>query len=273
MTGAKFEKLVGIMSTLRGPDGCPWDKEQDLDSLKPMLIEEVYEVIEAVDDRDYEGLSEELGDVLLHVVFNAQLGAEIEKFTIDDVIDGICDKLVRRHPHVFGDEKAGSAEHVVEKWEAIKAREKQDKHTGPSEQASSILEGIPAKLPALHEAHKISTRVARVGFEWPDIDAVFDKLQEEIQELREAIAMPEAERSRDDLENEIGDTMFVLVNIARFLKLDTESSLKRANRKFRARFNFVEQDLESQGKTLEQASLGEMEESWQRAKRRAPEGG
>jgi MazG family protein len=267
MTGAKFERLVQIMSTLRGPDGCPWDKEQNLDSLKPMLIEEVYEVIEAIDDRDYDGLSEELGDVLLHVVFEAQLGREMEKFTIDDVIDGICDKLVRRHPHVFGDESAEDAEQVVENWEAIKTREKEGRDDDGSAPGRSLLEGIPRKLPALHEAHKISSRVARVGFDWPEIDAVFEKLQEEIQELHEAIAQPEAERSREELENEIGDTMFVLVNIARFLDLDTESSLKRANRKFRARFNYIEKELKGAGKTLEESTLAEMEASWQRAKR------
>ena len=269
MTGAKFEKLVGIMSTLRGPDGCPWDKEQDLDSLKPMLIEEVYEVIEAIDDRDYPGLSEELGDVLLHVVFNAQLGGEMDAFTIDDVIDGICDKLVRRHPHVFGDESADSSEQVVAKWEAIKAREKQDKGDGGRTGPASILDGIPRKLPALHEAHKISSRVARVGFDWPDIENVFDKLQEEIQELREAIAVPKDERSREDIENEIGDIMFVVVNISRFLDLDTESSLKRANRKFRGRFKFIEKELAGRGKTLEESTLGEMEEIWQLAKQQS----
>jgi MazG family protein len=269
MTGAKFEKLVGIMATLRGPDGCPWDKEQDLDSLKPMLIEEVYEVIEAIDDRDYRGLSEELGDVLLHVVFSAQLGGEMDAFTIDDVIDGICDKLIRRHPHVFGDESADSSEQVVEKWEDIKAREKQDKVDGGSTGPGSILDGIPPKLPALHEAHKISSRVARVGFDWPDIENVFDKLQEEIQELREAIAVPKDERSREDIENEIGDIMFVVVNIARFLDLDTESSLKRANRKFRGRFKFIEKELAGRGKTLEESTLGEMEEIWQLAKQRS----
>ncbi len=264
MTGAKFERLVDIMARLRGPDGCPWDREQDLESLKPMLIEEVYEVIDAVESRDYEGLAEELGDLLLHVVFHAQLGREMNEFAIDDVIDGICDKLIRRHPHVFGDEKAADADEVVENWEAIKVREKSEKPAKDGLQ--SVLHGIPAKLPALHEAHKISSRVARVGFDWPEIDGVFDKLHEEIQELREAIALPPGNQAREALEDEVGDALFVMVNIARFLKIDSESALKRANRKFRARFQFIERQLEEEGKTLEESSLAEMEAIWQRAK-------
>ena len=263
MTGAKFERLVDIMARLRGVDGCPWDREQDLESLKPMLIEEVYEVIDAVDNQDYEGLAEELGDLLLHVVFHAQLGREMNEFGIDDVIDGICDKLIRRHPHVFGNEQACDADEVVEKWEEIKAREKSEKS---KDSGKSVLHGIPAKLPAFHEAHKISSRVARVGFDWPEIDRVFDKLAEEIQELREAIAMPSGNQARESLEDELGDTLFVMVNIARFLKIDSESALKRANRKFRARFQFIERELDGEGKTLEQSSLAEMEAIWQRAK-------
>ena len=263
MTGAKFERLVDIMARLRGPDGCPWDREQDLESLKPMLIEEVYEVIEAVDNQDYEGLAEELGDLLLHVVFHAQLSREMNEFGIDDVIDGICDKLTRRHPHVFGNEQAGDADEVVEKWEAIKAREKSEKS---KDSGQSVLHGIPAKLPAFHEAHKISSRVARVGFDWPEIDRVFDKLAEEIQELREVIALPPGNQAREALEDELGDALFVMVNIARFLKIDSESALKRANRKFRARFQFIERELNGAGKTLEQSTLAEMEAIWQRAK-------
>ena len=263
MTGAKFERLVDIMARLRGPDGCPWDRKQDLESLKPMLIEEVYEVIDAVDNQDYEGLAEELGDLLLHVVFHAQLGREMNEFGIDDVIDGICDKLIRRHPHVFGNEQAGDADEVVKQWEAIKAREKSEKSRDSSQ---SVLHDIPAKLPALHEAHKISSRVARAGFDWPEIDRVFDKLHEEIQELREAIALPPGNQAREALEDELGDALFVMVNIARFLKIDSESALKRANRKFRARFQFIERELAGEGKTLEESSLAEMEAIWQRAK-------
>jgi MazG family protein len=265
MTGGKFEGLVQIMARLRGPDGCPWDREQDFKSLKPMLVEEVYEVLEAIDAEDYQGLAEELGDLLLHVVFHARLGEELGRFQIDDVIDSISEKLIRRHPHVFGDEEATSARDVVDNWEAIKRQEKASKGAGDP---PALLDGSPRKLPALHEAHKISSRVARVGFEWPEIDAVFDKLQEEIQELRDEIARTDGATHRDAIESELGDTFFVLVNIARFLELDSESALKSANRKFRSRFEYVEQALVRAGKARSEWSLEEMESLWQQAKKK-----
>ncbi len=265
MIGRNFERLVEIMTTLRAPEGCPWDREQDFDSLKPMLIEEVYELIDAIDDRDYPGIAEELGDVLLHILFNAQLGKEAGKFTIDTVIQGISEKLVRRHPHVFGNEAAADADQVVTNWEAIKEREKAEKGEGDPTRPPSVLEGIPSKLPALHEAHKISSRVVRVGFDWPEIDAVFDKLQEEIAELREAIADGSASEAVAD---EVGDVLFTMVNVARFLNIDTESALKRSNRKFRSRFRYVEEQLSLEGKTATDASVEEMEALWQQAKRR-----
>ena len=265
MTGGKFEGLVQIMARLRGPEGCPWDREQDFKSLKPMLVEEVYEVLEAIDAEDYQGLAEELGDLLLHVVFHARLGEELGRFQIDDVIDGISEKLIRRHPHVFGDEEATSAREVVDNWEAIKLQEKASARAGDP---PALLDGIPRKLPALHEAHKISSRVARAGFEWPEIDAVFDKLQEEIQELREEIARTDGPTRRDAIEIELGDTFFVLVNIARFLDLDSESALKSANRKFRSRFEYVEQALVRAGKARSEWSLEEMESLWQQAKKK-----
>src|SRR5262244_963421 len=193
-TGPKFEKLVDIMTTLRGPNGCPWDKQQDFNSLKPMLVEEVYEVLEAVDNKDFDGLSEELGDLLLHVVFHAHLGKEAGQFDINTVVDKISDKLVRRHPHVFGNESVSTAEEVIKNWEAIKAKEKAEKLQNRTPEQRSLLEGIPSKLPAIHEAHQISARAARVGFDWPDVEGVFDKLQEEVAELREAIAGPEQSR-------------------------------------------------------------------------------
>src|SRR6516164_4345885 len=183
-TGPKFEKLVEIMTTLRGPDGCPWDRQQDFNSLKPMLVEEVYEVLEAVENNDSDGLSEELGDLLLHVVFHAQLGKEAGHFDIDTVIGKISEKLVRRHPHVFGDESASTPEEVIKNWEAIKAQEKAQKLKGRTPEQRSLLEGIPTKLPAIHEAHQISSRAARVGFDWPDVEGIFDKLQEEVRELK-----------------------------------------------------------------------------------------
>ncbi len=267
MTGGKFEGLVDIMARLRGPDGCPWDREQDFDSLKPMLVEEVYEVIEAIDAEDYRGLAEELGDLLLHVVFHARMGEESGRFNIGDVIDGISEKLIRRHPHVFGDETATDAGAVVDNWEAIKRREKAEKGDDANGDPPALLDGIPRKLPALHEAHKISSRVARVGFEWPGIDAVFEKLQEEIQELRVEIARSTGDVRRDAIESELGDTFFVLVNIARFLEMDSESALKSANRKFRSRFEYVEQALLRDGKPSSEWSLEEMECLWQQAKR------
>ncbi|HSU88360.1 MAG TPA: nucleoside triphosphate pyrophosphohydrolase [Terriglobia bacterium] len=265
-TGEKFERLVEIMATLRGPNGCPWDKQQDFNSLKPMLVEEVYEVLEAVENGDFDGISEELGDLLLHVVFHAYLGKEAGQFDINTVIDKICEKLVRRHPHVFGTESASTADEVIKNWEAIKAQEKAQKLKDRTPEQRSLLEGIPSKLPAIHEAHQISSRAARVGFDWPDIEGIFDKLQEEVRELKEVISTGDDESRRERLEDEIGDMLFVIVNIARYLKIDSESALKRANRKFKSRFQYMESELARQGKSLEQTSLEEMEALWQKAK-------
>jgi len=265
MTGTKFEKLVEIMSALRAPNGCPWDKQQDHNTLKPMLVEETYEVLEAIDNKDSEGLREELGDLLLHIVFHAQLGKEAGNFNIDGVIDGICEKLIRRHPHVFGNDTAASPEEVVKNWEAIKAQEKAEKLTGRTPEQRSRLEGIPSKLPALHEAHQISSRAVRVGFDWPDIGGVFDKLEEETRELREALSTPEEQRQKR-VEDEIGDLFFVVVNLARFLNVDSESALKRANRKFKVRFQHMEAQLANAGKNIDETSLEEMETLWKQAK-------
>jgi MazG family protein len=267
--GERFDRLVEIMTTLRGPNGCPWDKQQDFNSLKPMLVEEVYEVLEAIDNQDYDGLAEELGDLLLHVVFHAQLGKEASQFDINTVIEKISDKLVRRHPHVFGNESASTPEEVIKNWEAIKAEEKAEKLKHRTPEQRSLLEGIPSKLPAIHEAHQISSRAARVGFDWPDIEGIFDKLQEEVHELREVISAAGDEMRRERLEDEIGDMLFVIVNIARYLKIDSESALKRANRKFKARFRYMEGELAKQGKSLEETPLEEMEALWQKAKSEA----
>jgi MazG family protein len=265
-TGGKFEKLVEIMATLRGPNGCPWDKQQDFNSLKPMLVEEAYEVLEAIENDDFDGLSEELGDLLLHVVFQAQLGREASHFDINTVLQKISDKLIRRHPHVFGKETAASPEEVIRNWEAIKAQEKAAKLKNRTPEQRSLLEGIPSKLPAIHEAHQISSRAARVGFDWPDIEGIFEKLQEEVRELRDVIAEGNDEDRRERLEDEVGDMLFVTVNIARYLKIDSESALKRANRKFKSRFQYMENELAKQGKTVEQVSIDEMEALWQKAK-------
>src|ERR1051326_634408 len=263
-TGEKFERLVAIMATLRGPRGGPWDKEQDFNSLKPMLVEEVYEVLEAVENNDFDGVAEELGDLLLHIVFHAHLGHEAGHFDINTVIDNISEKLIRRHPHVFGNATAGTADEVIKNWEAIKAKEKEQRLKSTREQRS-LLEGIPSKLPAIHEAHQISSRAARVGFDWPDVDGIFEKLQEEVRELKDVISSGDGDK-RDRLEDEIGDMLFVIVNIARYLKIDSESALKRANRKFKSRFQYMEKQLAGQGKSLDQTSLTEMETLWQRAK-------
>jgi MazG family protein len=265
-TGKRFEKLVDIMATLRGPNGCPWDKEQDFNTLKPMLVEEVYEVLEAIDLKDFDGVSEELGDLLLHIVFQSQLGKEQGSFDINTVIQKICEKLIRRHPHVFGNQQAGSSAEVIKNWEAIKAEEKAEKSNHRTPERRSLLEGIPSKLPALHEAHQISARAARAGFDWPEIDGVFDKLEEEVRELKEVIAEHPHDPKRDRVEDEIGDLLFVIVNIARYLKIDSESALKRANRKFKTRFQYMEGELAREGKNIEETSLGEMEALWQRAK-------
>jgi len=264
--GPKFEKLVEIMATLRGPNGCPWDKQQDFNSLKPMLVEEVYEVLETIENTDFDGLSEELGDLLLHVVFPAQLAKEAGKFDINTIIDKISDKLVRRHPHVFGTDSATTPEEVIKNWEAIKAQEKAEKLKNRTPEQRSLLEGIPSKLPAIHEAHQISSRAARVGFDWPDVEGVFEKLQEEVRELKEVISSNGDDAKRDRLEDEIGDMFFVLVNIARYLKIDSESALKRANRKFKTRFRYMEGELARQGRSLEGTSLEEMEALWRKAK-------
>jgi len=265
-TGEKFEKLVKIMATLRGPNGCPWDKQQDFNSLKPMLVEETYEVLEAIDNQDFDGLAEELGDLLLHVVFHSHLGKETGAFDINTVIDKISEKLVRRHPHVFGDESASTPEEVIRNWEAIKAQEKAEKLKSRTPAERSLLEGIPSKLPAIHEAHQISSRVARVGFDWPDVEGIFEKLQEEVSELQEVISSGGDETKRERLEDEIGDMLFCIVNIARHLKIDSESALKRANRKFKTRFRYMEAELAKQGKSVDQTSLAEMEKLWQKAK-------
>jgi tetrapyrrole methylase family protein/MazG family protein len=234
-----------------------------------MLVEETYEVLEAIDNNDASGLTEELGDLLLHVIFHAQLGKETGEFDIDRVIDTLCGKLIRRHPHVFGNETATSSDEVIRNWESIKAEEKSEKSKdGLSPQ--SLLDGIPSTLPAIHEAHKISSRAARAGFEWPDIEGVFEKLEEETRELREAMRLQDDER-QSRLEGEIGDLLFVVVNLARFLKIDSESALKKSNRKFKARFRYVESELSRMGKSVNGASLEEMENLWQEAKVRSIE--
>jgi MazG family protein len=252
-TGQRFERLVGIMARLRAPGGCPWDREQNFDTIKPYLLEETYEVFDAIDQRDWPGLSEELGDLMLQAVFFAQMASEEGKFGIDDSLDAISEKLIRRHPHVFSDGSAKTSDDVKRRWDEIKAEEKRDK----GKQPQGRLDSVPRKLPALVEAQQISSKAAAVGFDWENPTQVLHKLDEELRELAEA-----SDRGTPaELEGEIGDLLFVLVNLARFHKVDPEQALRKTNAKFRRRFAFVESHA-----TLPGATLGEMEALWQEAK-------
>jgi MazG family protein len=257
--GDKFQRLVEIMARLRSPEGCPWDREQSFDTIKPYLLEETYEVLEAVDARDWPALAEELGDLLLEVVFLAEIASGQELFRIEDSLDRISEKLLRRHPHVFGTATADTAGEVKRRWDEIKAQEKQQK--GRAE--DGLLASVPRALPALVEATQLTTRAAGVGFDWQNADQVLEKLNEELAELAEA----RARAAPEELENELGDLLFVLVNLARFLKLDPEQALRQTNRKFRERFGYLEQKLLAQGRSLAEASIEEMEALWQEAKR------
>ncbi len=291
-TGEKFERAVGIMARLRAPGGCPWDREQTFDSIKPYTLEETYEVLEAIDHRDWDELTGELGDLLLQVLFYAEMAKEEKRFSIDDVLDRLSTKLVDRHPHVFGDVKAETSSDVLRNWEALKAEEKKKrlaagggKAAKPEEESKSVLAGISSAIPALLESYKLSSRAAHVGFDWPNIEGLFEKLGEETGELRREVAklpppgprpqlrgvagargaaIPEDLRSR--MEDEVGDMFFVLVNIARYLSLDPESALRRTNRKFKRRFQWLEEELRRSGRSPQQVSLEEMESLWQKSK-------
>ncbi|MGB9105778.1 MAG: nucleoside triphosphate pyrophosphohydrolase [Terriglobales bacterium] len=293
-TGERFERAVQIMARLRAPGGCPWDREQTFDSIKPFTLEETYEVLEAIDNRDWDELEGELGDLLLQVLFYAEMSQEEGRFSINDVLDRLSNKLVDRHPHVFGDVKAETAGDVLRNWEALKAEEKRKRmerpHPSPKPgervgHPESVLAGVSSGVPALLEAFKLSSRAAHVGFEWPEIGGLFDKLHEETEELRQelqqypapgprppqrgvagasGLAIPDELRAR--LEDEVGDLLFVLVNIARYLSLDAESALRRTNRKFRRRFQWMEERMRTRGKKLPEATLEEMESLWQESK-------
>jgi MazG family protein len=252
--GEAFAKLVQVMARLRGEGGCPWDREQNFDTIKPYLLEETYEVLDAIDARDWKGLAEELGDLMLQPVFFAQMAAEAGYFDIADSLEAINSKLIRRHPHVFAEGDAKTADDVTRRWDEIKATEKP--------RPKGLLASVPRSLPALVEARDIARKAAGAGFDWENVEQVFDKLREELDELDGA-------RGKGDaiaVEGEIGDLLFVLVNIARFLKVDPEQALRKTNAKFRRRFAHVEAGLEAEGKTLQQASIDEMEALWQQAK-------
>lgn len=271
------------MARLRAPGGCPWDREQTFDTIKRYTLEETYEVLEAIDNRDWKELTGELGDLLLQVLFYAEMAQEQGLFAIDDVLDALSGKLIHRHPHVFGDVKADDSAQVLKNWEALKADEKRKSlhNDGDSLQTRPelLLDGVSSRMPALQEAHKISSKAAHVGFDWPDVQGLFEKLSEETRELQEHIQhLPPdnlnspgkpgiSQELQERVEDEIGDLFFVMVNIARYLSVDSESALRKTNRKFRRRFGWVEEQLRAQGRTLQEATLDEMEALWQQAKK------
>jgi nucleoside triphosphate diphosphatase len=286
-TGERFERAVSIMARLRGPGGCPWDREQTFDSIKPYTLEETYEVLEAIDNRDWDELPGELGDLLLQVLFYAQMAKDQGTFSIDEVLDRLSTKLVDRHPHVFGEVKAETSAEVLRNWQALKAEEKKKGAGGEKKQleSDSVLAGVSTAIPALMEAYKLSSRAAQVGFDWPNVDGLFEKLQEETAELQQGLEefpapgprphgrgvagasgqqVPDA--LRQHLEEEVGDLFFVLVNIARYLSLDPESALRKTNRKFKRRFQWIEQQLRASGRGPQQVSMTELESLWQQAK-------
>lgn len=258
--GAKFERLVEIMRRLRAPGGCPWDREQTFDSIKPFLLEETYEVMDAIDRRDWDELRGELGDLLLQAVFFAQMAEDDGHFTIGDSVDAISEKLVRRHPHVFADEHASTEADVRKLWSEIKATEKAAQKNDRADAPKGLLDAIPRALPALVEAQQISSRAAQAGFDWSDIDGVLAKLDEERAELANA-------KTPGEREHEIGDLLFVIVNLARFSQVDPEQALRRSNARFRQRFGHVEQGLAARHKKLSESNINEMESLWQEAKR------
>jgi nucleoside triphosphate diphosphatase len=305
-TGERFERAVQIMERLRAPGGCPWDREQTFDTIKPYTLEETYEVLEAIDNRDWPELTGELGDLLLQVLFYSQMAREEGHFSVDDVLERLSNKLIDRHPHVFGDVRAETPAAVLRNWEAIKAQEKEkeknkqlvadtggDKNNGNDNESvpnhsASVLAGVSSKMPALMEAYKLSSRAANVGFDWPEVEGLFQKLAEETAELRAELTRGNMEgvpvapsgkgiagsgkpkfsvEARERIEDEVGDLFFVLVNIARYLSLDPESALRKTNRKFKRRFQWMEERLRAAGRSLQEASMEELEALWQEAKR------
>jgi MazG family protein len=258
------DALRTIMAALRTPvTGCPWDLEQDFSTIAPYTIEEAYEVADAIARDDLGDLREELGDLLLQVVFHAQMAEERDAFDFDDVVRGICEKLIRRHPHVFGDEEARTAGAVKDFWERIKDGEKAEK-AGKTDADDSVLAGVPLPLPALTRAVKLQSKAARVGFDWPDTRQVFDKLAEETAELSDAMAAGNAEAVFE----EMGDLLFVYANLARHLKVDPESALRAANDKFARRFRAIETALAADGRAPRDSTLDEMDRLWDEAKAR-----
>jgi tetrapyrrole methylase family protein/MazG family protein len=255
--GALFTELVEIMARLRGENGCPWDREQTPETLTPYLVEETYEVLEAIDEKNPAKLREELGDLLLQVVFHARMAEETGAFAIADVLATINGKLRRRHPHVFGDVKAETAEDVVVNWEQIKRAERQQAHG-----QASILDGVPKELPALLRASRLQEKASRVGFDWREVRDVLPKVEEELAELRTAM---QGQR-QDRMEEELGDLLFALVNLSRFIGVNPEESLRKSIARFVARFRYIEDQLARRGRSTRQATLEEMDALWEEAK-------
>ncbi|MFA5354588.1 MAG: nucleoside triphosphate pyrophosphohydrolase [Thermodesulfovibrionales bacterium] len=256
MAGANLQRLLDIMAALRAENGCPWDREQTRESLKPFLIEETYEVLEAIDEDNPKMMQEELGDLLFQIVFHCQIAEERGEFSAADVIQGIADKMTSRHPHVFGAERFETSEEVIQQWEQRKKEE--------GKMRESILEGIPKELPALIRAHRIQARASRVGFDWQKVDDVMEKLEEELAEFREALEKKE----QPEIEDELGDLFFSLVNISRFVGVNPEDALRKTISKFISRFRHIEISAAEQGKSLSDMSLEEMDSLWEEAKKR-----
>ncbi|MFN3075427.1 MAG: nucleoside triphosphate pyrophosphohydrolase [Alphaproteobacteria bacterium] len=266
MVSNPIERLLEVMAQLRNPvGGCPWDVEQTFATIAPYTIEEAYEVADAIERGDMALLKEELGDLLLQVVFHAQMAREAGLFVFDDVVTAIADKMIRRHPHVFGDAHVADAEAQLKAWEGIKAAERSSSSPDTAETRTSAMDGIALALPALTRAHKLGSRAARVGFDWPDALSVFDKIAEELRELKDEVTGGAGE---DRLMDEVGDLLFTCVNLARKLKIDPETAVRHANRKFERRFRLVEEELSESGTSADKLSLAEVESLWQQAKKR-----
>jgi len=250
-----FLKLVQIMDDLR--EKCPWDKKQTVQTLRPLTIEEMYELADAITDNDWKGIKEELGDLMLHLVFYAKIGAEQQQFTLEEAIHGVCEKLIHRHPHIYGDVQVKDEEEVKQNWEKLKLKEGK----------KSVLSGVPLALPAVVKATRLQEKARQVGFEWDNRDQVWDKVTEETEELHEAIAANEPHR----IEEEFGDLLFSLINYARFLQIDAENALERTNKKFIARFTRMEEQALQQGKPLADMTLAEMDAIWNSIKKQNPD--
>ena len=253
-----LSKLIKITETLMGDDGCPWDKVQTRESLKPYLVEETYEVLEALDSNDPEKIKDELGDLLYQILFHSKISSLKGEFDFRDVIDNLSEKMIRRHPHVFKEGKLNTPDQVIGQWEEIKKKENNKANQ------KSILDSIPINLPSLIKAQKLQKKAAKEGFDWEQINDVFDKLDEEIKEFKEAVL----KKKNTDIQSEIGDIIFVITNIAKFYKVDAEEALRSTNNKFIKRFQYIEQKIEEKGKTLKDCPLEEMERYWQEAKNR-----